>query len=200
MSSFTLSGLPGELQWKNQPVDSKVEFGTLTIGAGELTDWFIDPSGVVNKGNAPIALFAPPDEQFTLRARVSVDFEATFDAGVLFVYESETSWAKLCFELSPQGKPMVVSVVTKGSSDDCNSLPIEGSSIYLRVARQGQAFAFHYSLDGRVWNLVRYFSLGALSNLQMGLSSQAPTGTRCSATFAEVEYRQGALKDIRSTD
>ena len=200
MSSFTLSGLPGELQWKNQPVDSKVEFGTLTIVAGELTDWFIDPSGVVNKGNAPIALFAPPDEQFTLRARVSVDFEATFDAGVLFVYESETSWAKLCFELSPQGKPMVVSVVTKGSSDDCNSLPIEGSSIYLRVARQGQAFAFHYSLDGRVWNLVRYFSLGALSNLQMGLSSQAPTGTRCSATFAEVEYRQGALKDIRSTD
>ena len=200
MSSFTLSGLPGELQWKNQPVDSKVEFGTLTIVAGELTDWFIDPSGVVNKGNAPIALFAPPDEQFTLRARVSVDFEATFDAGVLFVYESETSWAKLCFELSPQGKPMVVSVVTKGSSDDCNSLPIEGSSIYLRVARQGQAFAFHYSLDGRVWNLVRYISLGALSNLQMGLSSQAPTGTRCSATFAEVEYRQGALKDIRSTD
>ncbi len=200
MSSLTLSGLPGALQWKNQPVDSKLEAETLTIVAGELTDWFIDPAGAVNKGNAPIALFTPPDDQFTLRANVSVEFAATFDAGVLFVYESESAWAKLCFEMSPQGKPMVVSVVTKGTSDDCNSLPIDGTSIYLRVARLGQAFAFHYSLDGRVWSLVRYFSIGALSNLQMGLSSQAPTGKRCSATFSEVEYRQGALKDIRSTE
>jgi len=200
MSSFTLPGLPGALQWKNQPVDSKLEGETLTIVAGELTDWFIDPAGAVNKGNAPIALFTPPDEQFTLRAKVSVEFAATFDAGVLFVYENETTWAKLCFEMSPQGKPMVVSVVTKGTSDDCNSLPIEGSTIYLRVARLGQAFAFHYSLDGKTWNLVRYFSLGTLSSLQMGLSSQAPTGKRCSASFAEVSYRQGALRDIRGTE
>ena len=200
MSSFTLSGLPGTLEWKNQPVDSKVDFGTLTIVAGDQTDWFNAPDGSIIKGNAPIALFTPPDDQFTLRARVSVDFLATFDAGVIFVYENESTWAKLCFELSPQGSPMVVSVVTKGTSDDCNSVPIDGTSIYLRVMRDRQAFAFHYSLDGRVWSLVRYFSLGALNQLQMGLSSQAPTGTQCSATFSEVEYRQGALKDIRSTE
>lgn len=200
MTSFTLSGVPGTLDWKNQPVASKLEFETLTIVAGDQTDWFNAPDGSIIKGNAPIALFTPPDEQFTLRARVSVEFLATFDAGVLFVYENENTWAKLCFEFSPQGSPMVVSVVTKGTSDDCNSVVIDGTSIYLRIARIGQAFAFHYSLDGRVWSLVRYFSLGALSQLQMGLSSQAPTGTQCSATFSEVEYRQGALKDIRSTE
>ena len=200
MSSLTLPGLPGALEWKNQPVESNVADGTLTIVAGELTDWFIDPAGTVNKGYAPIALFTPPDEQFTLRAKVSVDFQSTFDAGVIFVFGTDNTWAKLCFEMSPQGKPMVVSVVTKGLSDDCNSLPIDGTTIYLRVARQGEAFAFHYSLDGRVWNLVRYFSLGTLTSLHMGLSSQAPTGKRCSASFAEVEYRAGALTDIRGTE
>ena len=200
MESFTLSALPGALQWKNQPVDWNVEFETLTIVAGDQTDWFNAPDGSIVKGNAPIALFTPPDNEFTLRARVSVEFMATFDAGVIFIYERDDAWAKLCFEYSPQGSPMVVSVVTKGTSDDCNSVPVESSSIYLRVARIGQAFAFHYSLDGRVWSLVRYFSLGALSQLQMGLSSQAPTGEQCWATFSEIEYRQGALKDIRSTE
>ena len=200
MNSFTLSGLPDSLHWKNEPVGWNVAFETLTIIAGAQTDWFNAPDGSITKGNAPIAVFTPPDEQFTLRARVSVDFMATFDAAVLFVYERHDSWAKLCFEYSPQGSPMVVSVVTKGTSDDCNSVPIESSSIYLRVMRDKQAFAFHYSLDGRLWSLVRYFSLGALSQLQMGLSSQAPTGDQCSATFSEVEYRQGALKDIRGTE
>jgi len=74
MSALTLSGLPGSLDWKNQPVDSKVDFGTLTIVAGDQTDWFNAPDGSIIKGNAPIALFTPPDDQFTLRARVSVDF------------------------------------------------------------------------------------------------------------------------------
>src|ERR1700709_420439 len=110
MSSLTFPGLPGALQCKNQPVDSKLEFETLTIVAGDQTDWFNAPDGSIVKGNAPIALFTPPDAQFTLRARVSVEFMATFDAGVIFIYENETTWAKLCFELSPQGSPMVVSV------------------------------------------------------------------------------------------
>jgi hypothetical protein len=35
-------------------------------------------------------------------------------------------WAKLCFELSPQHQPMIVSVVTWGTSGDCNAAPSTG--------------------------------------------------------------------------
>ena len=57
---------------------------------------------------------------------------ATYDAGVLTLRRRDDLWAKLCFERSPQGEPMVVSVVTRGVSDDCNSFVVDGRSVWLR--------------------------------------------------------------------
>jgi hypothetical protein len=51
----------------------------------------------------------------------SVEFASVYDAGVLLVHASERQWAKLCFEYSPQQRPTLVTVVTRGTSDDCNS-------------------------------------------------------------------------------
>ncbi len=199
MTAFTLPGVPGELQWKNDPLDWKVEPGpSLTILAGESTDWFVDPAGTMAKDNAPVALFAPPDENFLLSARVTVQFTSAFDAGALQVRERDDLWAKLCFEVSPQGQPMIVSVVTRGTSDDCNSVLIQGQTVFLRIARNGQTFAFHYSLDGRYWHMVRYFTLGRLGALRVGFSSQSPTGQQCRAVFTEIGYRAGTLADNRS--
>ena len=61
---------------------------------------------------------------FLFQARVEVQVGESFDAGVLVVWLDETTWAKLCFEYSPQREPMVVSVVTRGTSDDCNSVVV----------------------------------------------------------------------------
>jgi regulation of enolase protein 1 (concanavalin A-like superfamily) len=93
---------------------------------------------------------------------------------------------------------MIVSVVTRGRSDDCNSKIIDGNEVYLRVARLGQAFAFHYSEDGRTWHLVRHFTLGPVDELQVGFSSQSPTGPGCRSTFSEISYEPRLLKGIRS--
>ena len=41
---------------------------------------------------------------FRLSARVTVDFRATFDAGVLLLWLDEAHWAKLCFEYTPDGR------------------------------------------------------------------------------------------------
>jgi regulation of enolase protein 1 (concanavalin A-like superfamily) len=199
MATFTLPGIPAELSWHNTPLDWKNEpADTLTIVAGENSDWFIDPAGTGSNDNAPSALFTPPDANFLLSAKVRVDFASTFDAGVLQVRAREDLWAKLCFEYSPQRQPTIVSVVTRGVSDDCNSVAIDGNTVYLRIARNGQTFAFHYSLDGRYWHLVRYFSLGKLDRLQVGFSSQSPTGKGCQSIFSEMRYRQGVLQDNRS--
>jgi hypothetical protein len=199
MTVFMVPTIPGEFQWKNRPLDWKVEPGnSLTIIAGEGTDWFIDPAGTYTQDSAPSALFLPPDENFLLSAKVAVGFASAFDAGVLQVRERDDLWAKLCFEYSPQRQPMIVSVVTREVSDDCNSVPIEGQEVYLRIARSAQTFAFHYSQDGRYWHLVRYFTLGKLDNLRVGFSSQSPTGQQCGVVFSEISYRPGTLKDNRS--
>ena len=70
---------------------------------------------------------------------MSVDFAATFDAGVLLLWVDERHWGKLCFEFSPAGEAMVVSVVTRGVSDDANAFMVTGRSVWLRVSESTTA-------------------------------------------------------------
>ena len=199
MQNLALPELPGELNWHNKPLSAHVDnHGTLHITAGPETDWFIDPAGGTDNHSAPVGLFTPCDEHFLFSSRVTVDFASSFDAGVLFIYLQHNLWAKLCFEYSPQKEPMIVSVVTRGTSDDANAVVIPGNTIYLRVSRDGDTFAFHYAEDGITWHLARYFTLGPLKDLQIGFSAQSPTGEACTASFAEITYQQEKLKDIRN--
>jgi regulation of enolase protein 1 (concanavalin A-like superfamily) len=199
MTGFTLPGTPGELSWNHRPLDWQVGPGnSLTITAGENTNWFIDPAGARREDSAPAALFTPPDTSFLLSARVRVDFASTFDAGALQLRSREDLWAKLCFEYSPQGESMIVSVVTRGVSDDCNSVVVESREVYLRIAHTPRTTAFHYSRDGRYWHLVRYFTLGEIPSLRVGLSCQSPRGRSCRAVFSEIRYLARTLEDNRS--
>ena len=199
MASLTLPSIPAKLSWRNQPLVGNVELeNSLSISAGSATDCFIDPGGNTTNRNAPVALFAAPDENLLLAAKVTVEFASNFDAGVLFVYESDDVWAKLCFEYSPQNKPTIVSVVTRGTSDDCNSAPIDNNVIFLRIYRCANTLAFHYSQDNRYWHLVRYFTLGILSDPHIGFSAQSPTGQGCTAHFSEISYNSEILSDLRN--
>ena len=201
-ATVSLRSIPHALNWHVWPSAFAVKRGALTITSGPRTDLFIDPRGEVISTNSPLALFATEGDCI-LSARVNVPFVSTYDAGVLVAYVDKTHWAKLCFEFSPQGQPMIVSVVTKGESDDCNSAVIDGNAVYLRLARIGNAFAFHYSLDGaaKSWHMVRYFDLGSGTDARrgrIGLSSQSPTGAGCTATFDAIRFKSRTLSNIRS--
>jgi len=151
-----LAGLPTALQWAGTPASSaSLTAQGLRMDVATTTDLFCDPQGQPPVLNAPRLLF-PADRHFTLSAYVTVAFEASYDAGVLLIYEQETIWAKLCCEYSPQQQPMIVSVVTNGRSDDANAVVLDQSRAFLRITGLGEAFAFHYSLDGMTWQLVRW--------------------------------------------
>jgi regulation of enolase protein 1 (concanavalin A-like superfamily) len=198
MAVFRLPAIPVELEWRLDPVEWAVEHGSgLMIRAAAMTDLFVDPKDGNKQDAAPAALFVPPDRTFMLSARVTVGFSSTYDAGVLHVRAADDRWAKLCFEYSPQGEPMVVSVVNRGVSDDCNSVVVKGKTAWLRVSQGETATAFHYSLDGTRWSFVRYFSLGSLVGLRVGFSSQSPTGKGCRSEFSDIRYKPGFPKDLR---
>ena len=97
-----MPGLPAPLRPINEAEHVAVGVSGLVIRAGARTDWFVDPAGELMMGNAP-ALVMPTEGPWMLRARVSAEHAATFDAAVLVVYAGERTWAKLCLELSPQG-------------------------------------------------------------------------------------------------
>ncbi|MGH9247557.1 MAG: DUF1349 domain-containing protein [Acidimicrobiales bacterium] len=147
--------------------------------------------------NAP-RLLGEVRGDFLFSARVTVDFQSTYDAGVLLAYTDERNRAKLCFKFSPPRQPMVVGVVTRGLSDDCNSFVVDGPRVWLRIARIGRAFAFHASTDGTLWQFVRLFALGSASPPLVGFSAQAPTGEGCTTTFDEIAFTATTLEDLRN--
>jgi uncharacterized protein len=195
---FTVAGLPfqGPADAWNVEADS-----TLSGWAGRHTDLFVDPANGRPTLNAPRLLTAPPPGDFQLAARVEVGFGATYDAGVLLLWSGFDAWAKLCFELSPQGQPMVVSVVTRGRSDDANGFTVDQPWVHLRISGLRGAYAFHASTDGKWWHLIRHFSLDPTGNGQhraeLGFEVQSPLGEGCRATYSEIGYRPLTLNDLR---
>ncbi len=169
------------------------------------TDLFVDPSGLSGVAaetllNAHTLLGTPPQGDFTLSARVTPDHRATFDAGVLLAWVDDTNWAKLCFERSPAGTAMIVSVVTRGVSDDANGFVVNAPEARIRLARVGNVLAFH-AHDGDGWSFVRAFTLpGVADALTVGFEVQSPTGDGCHVVFDDIAFERRTVGDLRSGD
>jgi uncharacterized protein len=203
MTVLTIPGLPFSLAPEGYPpCQHHVKDGRLILTSAARTDMFVDPAGTGAVPDAGRLVGTPPGGDFTLAARVTVEFASTYDAGVLLLYAGESCWAKLCFELSPQHKPTAVTVVTRDTSDDCNSFDVTERSLWLRMTRSGTAWAFHASADGSWWRLLRYFSLHASGPVADGLVkagflAQSPTGEGCTVTFDHIAWRPGSPSDLR---
>jgi uncharacterized protein len=193
----SLPALPFTLRPLVPPVVAERDGDALSIAAGPRTDWFVDPRTGDAVADAP-ALVGTVEGDFVLSARVEATLGAAFDAGALVVWRDRSTWAKLALELSPGGDPMVVSVVTRGVSDDCNSHEVDGAATWLRIGRIGSAFAFHASADGRRWSFVRHFRLGAEPSVDVGLQAQSPSGSGCTARFDSIRFEERTLDDLRS--
>ena len=191
------SRLLHELTWLGQQGEAVITDERLTLSAGPGTDWFRDPDGPTRLATAPVLRFDAV-EDCQLSATVTVDFASTFDAGVLFVHQGEDDYAKLCFERSPHGDNTMVSVVTRGVSDDANGPVIEGNTVQVRVSKYRDVIAFHWSTDGEHWHMLRFFQLRTpTAATSIGFSTQSPTGAGCTATFSNISYVPGTPTDIR---
>lgn len=191
-----IHGIPNTLAWQNMPTAWHVELGTeLTIRSGKETDWFVDPFDGTVHNTAPILLFTPSAD-FVLSAKVKVGFNTKWDAGALMVWADDHHWAKLSFELSPAKQPTMVTVVTRGLSDDCNSIAISGNTVYIQIAKSGPAYVFYSSTDGKSWQVLRVFSLGESSKARIGFESQSPAGDGAEIVFSEIRYSTKKITDI----
>ncbi len=184
--------------------------GTLRVTADPHSDIFVDPAGAGASGetggqvnaetllNAVTLLADAPEGDFQLSARVRVSFRSTFDAGVLLLWLNRAYWAKLCFEFSPDGEAMVVSVVNREVADDANAFVVEGEEVWLRLSRIGRVFAFHASLDGTRWSMIRAFALDTPgATARIGFEAQSPTGDGCDVIFSDVAFTAGTLGSLR---
>ena len=171
---------------------------SITADAGPRTDLFVDPATGETQLSAPRLLTPAPAGDFQLVAEVAAFHAATFDAGALVVWAGDDTWAKLAYEYSPQETGMIVSVVTRGRSDDANGYTVDGLSVWLRISRVNGAYAFHSSIDeGLTWDFVRHFALDGATDVAVGFEVQSPTGDGCRARFTHIALRQATLSDLR---
>jgi uncharacterized protein len=194
---FSITPSP-EGVWRRDEPD-----GPVIADAPAHTDFYINPAGPDSTDaesilNAATLLGTPPAGDFQFSARVGVDFKAQYDAGVLFIWLDQEHWAKFCFEYSPAGEPMVVSVVTREHSDDANAFTVPERSVRLRVSRIDAIYAFHASIDATTWQLIRVFRLdGSVPDHQLGFEAQSPTGDGCTVSFDEIRFTNHRLADLR---
>ena len=189
-----LPGLPASLIWQNGTANwSADSAGQLTLTAGAKTDWFVWPGeGDHRPDSAPRLLFKA-GENFSFSTRVDVSSHALYDAGCLALYGTPTHWAKLCLEAQEGGGLAIVSVITRGFSDDATAYPISGTSTYLKIAKQQRGLFFYASPDGRNWTIIRKFNLDAPDGFHAGFAVQSPEGKGASAVFSDFRYGTGPV-------
>ncbi|MDR6200297.1 regulation of enolase protein 1 (concanavalin A-like superfamily) [Microbacterium sp. SORGH_AS428] len=195
--TIELPGLP-PLTWTHGEGRHHGEGDALVLTSDAEVDWSNDATGAP-ASHTSTSLSFEIDEPFQLSALVSVDSpRTTFDAAALTLWVDEDCWAKLCFEYSPHGEEMVVSVVTDRFSDDANGPVVLEGSVWLRVSSlPAGAYAFHYSVNGTTWHFVRQFRLSTSTSPRVGFMSQAPMGPAATSRFSQISLVREQLADVR---
>jgi regulation of enolase protein 1 (concanavalin A-like superfamily) len=194
MSIIELPGL--RLPLDEPPASWSVSGSTLMVEAAARTDIFRGPfAGWAPKNDAARALTEPPaGGEWQFQARVRVKFAASWDAGAVLLWADDHHWAKLNFELAPDGQPSVFSVVTRdGRSDDAVGWPVAADALWLRISAFDGGYTLHTSEDGRVWRLARQFGLDAPGPVRVGVEAQSPVGEGCTVTFDGVALTPARL-------
>lgn len=192
-----------EFHWLNES-SITMEDDTIQIYAPAKTDFFCGSIDVCEEGILPDTLCNAPyyytevTGDFVLRVQVSHAFQDTYDSASVMVMKDLSCWAKCCYELTDFGTHAAVSVVTKGDSDDANGCNLSGDTAWLQVCRVGNNFAFHYSVDGEHFDMMRYFHLPAEPTIKVGLLAQAPTGSGGLRTYRHLTLESKTVKNIRA--
>ena len=192
-----------DFNWMNESTITK-ENDKIIIEAMPKSDFFCGSINECEEGFLPEVLLNAPfyyteiKGDFVLRVKVSHDFKDIYDSASVMVYKDRQCWAKACFEFTDFGTHAVVSVVTKGDSDDANGCNLDRNDVWLQICRVGNNFAFHYSIDGEKFDMMRYFTLPAEPNIKVGLLAQAPTGDGGKRYYEHLTIEKRTVKNIRA--
>lgn len=194
--------MANEFKWLNES-DADLSDEKIIIKAPAQSDFFCGNGIVASNGVLPQTLCNAPfyytniTGDFVIRVQVSHDFKDVYDACTLMLMQSDEIWGKLCFEKTDFGTNAVVSVVTNGISDDANGCNVDVHKIWLQITRSGNAFAFHYSLDGVKFDMVRFFCLPVNETIKVGLVAQAPIGSGGERIFENITIENKTVINIR---
>lgn len=172
----------------------------LKFSVGEKKDFFNDPNGKLSNNTAPLLLsIVDNTKPFTLSAKVTPEFTPTglYNAAVLYIYVNDRLYQKFCFEQDERGKHRIVTVRTKGTSDDNNHDVVEQPFVYMKISSDTKTIASYYSLNNKNWQLVRLYRNDYPKKIGVGLSAQCPVEKGSVSYFEDIKLESSSVKDFR---
>jgi regulation of enolase protein 1 (concanavalin A-like superfamily) len=196
-----LAGLNGEslngFAWLNPPREMSYLENGLTIVAPAKSDYFNNPETHEITGNAPF-FYREASGDFVATTLVQPDFSDMWNAVALMVYQDSAHWIKFAFENSDATGKSIVTVVTKGVSDDANGIRLaEAETVWLRLIRKGQAFSMLWSLDGEDFKMARLTTLPVGESLKVGVEAQCPVGESARHRIDYFSLESKTVEDMR---
>ena len=187
----------GDFTWMNEPKHYAFSEGQLTITVDEGTDFFVNPEDETSIATAPY-LYREVQGDFVAVARVEPNFDAVWNACSLLLHIDESNWIKFAFEYSDATGTSIVSVVTRGVSDDANGPIIDYQpSIWLKLIRKGSIYAMHWSIDGENYNLGRLAAMPFKEIVKIGMEAQCPSEGPAEHVFSHFSLESKTVKDLR---
>ena len=185
------------LQWINEPAEYSINNGKLVVTTTKGTDFFINPEDMSNTATAPL-LFHEIKGDFVAIACVSPDLTSVWNAAGLLLIINDENWIKFVFESSDATGPSIVTVSTRGISDDANGVRLPDSSkIWLKLSRKGNNYAMHWSEDGKDYKMARLSAMSPSDPVKIGLEAQCPVGENAKHTFHYFSIESKTVADLR---
>ncbi len=170
----------------------------MSVTAPAKSDFFINPENAEVSASAPL-FYQEIEGDFVATALVRPDFRDQWNAGALMVHIDEANWIKFAFERSDATGKSIVSVVTRGVSDDANGARLEAfDKVWLRLIRKGNNFAMHWSSDGETYVMARLAQMADAQRVKVGLEAQSPVGQAVTHEFLYFNIEEKTVQDLRA--
>ena len=190
--------LISELNWMNQPHSIVTENSSLKVSVSKGTDFFNNPEDSSIVGSAPY-LYREVKGDFIFKALVQPDFSAQWNAVAAMLYIDSLNWIKFAFENSDATGPGIVSVATKGTSDDANGVILtDEAMVWLALVRKGNIYAMHWSINGEDFKMARLTSMKTQTKVKVGIEAQSPVGEMAIHQIHFFEIKEKTVEDLRN--
>lgn len=184
--------------WMNKPAVFAWENQVLKVKAEEATDFFNNPVDGSKIATAPF-LYQMVEGNFIAKTLVRPDFSAQWNAVSLMVYLDSLNWIKFAFEESDATGRSIVSVVTRDVSDDANGVILaDQDAVWLKIIRQNDNYAMHWSLDDRKYHMARLTAMPPADMVKVGIEAQCPAGSSATHEIHFFGIMDKTVKDLRT--
>jgi regulation of enolase protein 1 (concanavalin A-like superfamily) len=144
-------------------------------------------------------LFKNVSGDFVATTLAKPDFSDMWNASALMVHIDSINWIKFAFENSDATGKSIVSVVTKGISDDSNGVILnDQNSIWLRIIRKADIYALHWSKDGKDFKMARLSTLPKSDSVKIGMEAQCPIGKPAMHEFLFFSIEERTVENLRT--